>query len=139
MRRPRLRPTTYASASALHRLVFNILQEAFPGYTILESVHLEAGFNRTLEVDICVQEIKLCVECQGRQHFEFVQHFHKDMQAFQDQQRRDVVKAEQIKRLGYNLLIVRYDEVKQLTRRKLVSKIKDLMKEEPHVEEISEF
>lgn len=62
---------------------------------------------RNLECDMMNEELKLCVEYQGKQHFQFVNHFHTPEQ-FQDQQARDLLKKELLKQHGYVLIEIPY-------------------------------
>ncbi len=58
---------------------------------------------RNLECDMLNDELKLCVEYQGRQHTVHTPHFHTAGQ-FEDQQARDILKKRLLKENGYNLI-----------------------------------
>jgi very-short-patch-repair endonuclease len=121
-------PLHRTKRSALHLQVKQLLVDAFPGYTIGEEVPVEAG-GRKLFVDLVVKEIQLVVECHGRQHFEFVKHFQKDVEGWKAAKGRDVAKEQAIRDAGYTFLVVRYDEANTLTPAKLLKKISKAMKE----------
>ena len=62
-----------------------------------------------LSIDIYNASKKIAIEIQGRQHFEYVKHFHKTRQGFLDQLKRDEVKHK-FCRLNDIHLIEIYDE-----------------------------
>lgn len=49
-----------------------------------------------LELDFYIQELKLAAEIQGAQHYSFVEFFHKNSKAFEDQKQRDANKSKPI-------------------------------------------
>jgi hypothetical protein len=61
-----------------------------------------------LEIDVYNDDLKLGIEYSGRQHYEYVPHFHKDINAFLEQKYRDEVKEKKCKENGINLIIVPY-------------------------------
>ena len=85
------------SRSKLHILARKLLREQFIYDTILEEVPLP-GSNKpsrksTLYVDFLIPSHSLAVEVHGRQHFEFVAHFHGNRQGFRKSKARDRDKA----------------------------------------------
>jgi very-short-patch-repair endonuclease len=120
------------SKSALHRKVRDLLRELYPQFTVSEEGSMRVnigGRATTVFVDLQVKEMNLCVECHGRQHFEFVPHFHGTRSGFVDAVARDQAKAQFIKSCGFSYLTIRFDEEKTLTRRRLLSKILKAIKE----------
>ncbi len=80
-------------ASQPHISARTLLNSLFPAYTILEEVHLPgAGYN--LYIDFYIPQLSMGLEVQGRQHYEFTQHFHKDQAGFERSIHRDSTKAE---------------------------------------------
>jgi hypothetical protein len=61
-----------------------------------------------LEIDIYNDDLKLGIEYSGRQHYEYVPHFHKDHNAFLEQKYRDEIKEKKCKENGIKLIIVPY-------------------------------
>jgi hypothetical protein len=61
-----------------------------------------------LEIDIYNDDLKLGIEYSGRQHYEYVPHFHKDHNAFLEQKYRDELKERKCKEHGIKLIIVPY-------------------------------
>lgn len=53
---------------------------------------------------------KFLVEFDGRQHFEFVELFHKDIQTFRERQQKDIIKTLDAIRLGYNIIRIDYTQ-----------------------------
>lgn len=112
--------------SALHRKVAKLLREIYPGFTILEEESLKTVVDdrkTTLFVDIVVRELSVVIECHGRQHFEFVPHFHQTRDQFAQAVARDRAKAQTVIDAGYSYVVVRFDEESKLTQGLLMTKI----------------
>lgn len=107
--------------SSLHNTVKVLVQELYPNFVIQEERRVQTADGAKLPVDILIPAMKVAIECQGIQHYQFTPHFHKTPQDLLDQQARDTAKANGIKAAGWSLVVVRYDE--QLTRSKLARKI----------------
>jgi hypothetical protein len=104
--------------SALHRRVAELFRSLFPQFKIFEEESIDVvvdGRRTTLFVDIIVRELSLVIECHGRQHFEFVPHFHQTRDGFARSVQRDRAKADAVIAAGYSYLVVRYDQESQLT------------------------
>ena len=107
--------------SKLHILARKILKEQFPYDTILEEVPLVGSHKpsrkSTLYVDFFVPSHSLAIEVHGRQHFEFVAHFHGDRKGFRKSKARDRDKANWLENNNIDLIILSYsgteDEWKQ--------------------------
>lgn len=63
---------------------------------------------QNLELDCCNLDLRLAVEYNGRQHYQYVPGMHKNHDAFRTQQYRDEMKARLCKENGFNLIIVPY-------------------------------
>ncbi len=61
-----------------------------------------------LELDIYNPEIKLAIEYNGRQHYDFVPFFHKNREAFLNQKYRDEIKRMKCKENGIQLIEIPY-------------------------------
>ena len=125
-------PSRPRGKSALHVKVRELLRELYPQYTVSEEGSLRVSIgcrSTTVFVDLQVKELGLCIECHGRQHFEFVSHFHGTRGMFVEAVARDQAKARFIQDSGLSYLIIRFDEEKSLTRRKLLNKILKAIKE----------
>lgn len=63
---------------------------------------------KCLEIDCFNEELKLCVEYDGEQHYKWVPRFHKQFHEFKAQQVRDAWKEGKCKELGYTFIRVPY-------------------------------
>ena len=66
--------------------------------------------SKTLFLDLYVPRLKLGIECQGKQHFEFNKFHYQDANAFREAKRNDRKKEEQCKELGITLIKINYNE-----------------------------
>lgn len=85
---------------------------------------------RNLELDCFNEELKLAVEFNGRQHYEFVPHFHKNIETFHNQKYRDELKRIYCRDNGIYLIEIPYTESRQLEAfliRRLDAFMKDAM------------
>ena len=71
--------------------LYCILKELFPHYRIVKEYYVKFN-NQKLFFDFYIKELGVYVEVQGRQHVEYVQHFHGDRDSFIAQQKRDNMK-----------------------------------------------
>ena len=79
-------------ASQLHNKVKGILKEIYPLCPIEEEKVIRVN-NRNLRIDLFVSDpFRVAVECQGRQHSEFVPFFHKSKHDFYKYKMRDRAK-----------------------------------------------
>lgn len=122
------------TASALHRKVHGLVKALFPQMTVFENAPVECpirGRKTTLFVDLLVKELGVAIECHGRQHFEYVEHFHRSRHGFTEAQERDRAKAQSVQEAGIAYCIVRWDEEKTITPRMLLKRITAAIKERP--------
>lgn len=64
---------------------------------------------KRMEIDIFNENLKLCVEYSGIQHYKFMpQIFHKSYQQFEEQKERDLLKQQLILKNGYKYICVPY-------------------------------
>ena len=61
-----------------------------------------------LEIDIYNEKLKLCIEVNGKQHYEYIQFFHRTEENFIELQKRDKIKEQLIKKRKLKLIIVPY-------------------------------
>ena len=66
------------------------------------------GGSNNLEIDCFNRELRLGVEYNGRQHYEYTPFFHKNKEAFQNQKYRDEMKRVKCKENGIILIEVPY-------------------------------
>ena len=65
---------------------------------------------RNLEIDLYNDSLKLGIEYNGIQHYEFTPRFHKGYGDFRRQQERDALKKRLCKENGVTLIVVPYTE-----------------------------
>ena len=65
--------------------------------------------NRNLELDLYNDTLKIAVEYNGIQHYEYTKRFHKTYGDFRRQQERDILKKQLCKDHGVFLIIVTYN------------------------------
>lgn len=100
-----------------------ILNDMFPRLSaprIIEEIYVNYG-GQKLFFDFYVKEIGVYVEVQGRQHSEFVKHFHGDKASFQAQKMRDNLKIQYVEENGQCLVRFNFNEkiTKALVRKKI--------------------
>ena len=100
--------------SKIEETVYELISQALPNYTCKRQ-HYVHHFGHKLFFDFYVIELKVMVEVQGRQHFEFNSFYHSSAEEFKKQQLRDQLKREWCLDNGYSLVYVNYDEVDQLS------------------------
>ena len=66
--------------------------------------------NKKLFFDFYIADLGVFVEVQGRQHVEFVKHFHGDKEKFLEQKYRDDLKIEYTENNNKSLVRFYYDE-----------------------------
>lgn len=97
---------------------YDLLKDAFPHHTILTEYYVKYKGNK-LFFDFFVKELNVLFEVQGRQHDEYVSHFHGDRDGFLNSKRRDNLKKEYCQLNGLSLIEIR-DE---LTKDELLKEI----------------
>lgn len=79
-------------------------------------VNQVTGSKYNLELDCYNEALRLAVEYNGAQHYNYIPFFHKNKEAFYNQKYRDEIKRIRCKELGINLIEIPYTEEKQLER-----------------------
>ena len=102
----------------------NLLKEEFPNNIIKTQAPIKWG-KLILYVDYLLPELKLAIEYDGRQHLDFVPHFHKDKSSFTESKIRDQYKEEILEYLEYTLIKFNYKE--ELDKNTLRKKIQDCL------------
>ena len=102
--------------SELHLQVREELTKLFPYHKTLEEVKLPG---KRLYVDFLIPNLLLAVECNGRQHFEYIPHFHKSKLDFLNSQKRDREKRQWLVDNGYTLITINYNEEREEWQKKL--------------------
>lgn len=85
------------------------LKELFPHDKAHEDFAIKIG-KQTLFVDRMLPTRKIAIEVDGRQHDEYIQHFHKDSDGFQASKARDQLKNSWLEANGYVVIRIAYNE-----------------------------
>ena len=77
----------------------------------------ECKNKKTLPFDIYIENLNLCIEYDGRQHFESIEHW-GGIKSLQKTKENDKIKNEYCKKRGINLIRIKYNEdiIKVLTK-----------------------
>ncbi len=116
------------SATAI--LVQNLLVILFPSkpFSQISNEYYVHYRGYKLFFDFYIKKLGLFVEVQGRQHVEFVKHFHNDKNAFLQQKERDNLKRIWIEENGFHL--IRLYDTEDITKELILSKICRAMESE---------
>jgi len=98
-----------------------MLKELFL-YNIILKEHYINYKGQRLFFDIFIKDLGVLIEIQGRQHFEFVKHFHGSMEGFLEQKRRDNLKLEYIEEHS-KLCLVRFNYDENITKEMVLKRI----------------
>lgn len=107
--------------------VYDVLNEMFPrlsGQRVSKEIYINYKGQR-LYFDFFIKEIGVYVEVQGRQHTEFVKHFHGDKEAFRSQKMRDNLKIQYVEENGQCLVRFNYNE--KITKTLIKNKINKVL------------
>ena len=100
--------------SKYHIAARKLLAEMFKGYSILEEVKLPGSRcpskKSALFLDFFIPTLSLGVEVHGRQHYEFVQFFHKTKAGFLTSRRRDFIKEDWCELNSIELVVLKYSD-----------------------------
>ncbi len=103
----------------------HVLDKLLPGYNFIRCrpdflKNPETGKN--LELDFYCDKLKLAVEFNGQQHYQYTEYYHKhDHYNFYQQQQRDQSKRDLCMKNNIKLIIVKYDQnVEQFLTNELI-------------------
>jgi very-short-patch-repair endonuclease len=108
-------------SSQLARDVFKALKRLFP-LNVIQKEHYVYYKNTRLFFDFYIKDLGILVEVQGRQHTDYVHHFHGDKESFRKQKVRDNLKVQYIQE-NEGLSLVRFYHDEKLTDKKIYNKI----------------
>lgn len=89
-----------------HAALYHMLQRIVPNERVVTEYHV----GEQLRLDIYCPALKIAIEFHGRQHFYFVEHFHKTLKGFEESQERDLRKEELCQEQGIALVVFRYND-----------------------------
>lgn len=109
--------------SKIANKIYDILNGMFPRLLaprITKEIYVKYE-GQKLFFDFFIKEIGVYVEVQGRQHTEFVEHFHGEKEAFMAQKARDNLKIQYVEEKGQCLIRFNYNEkiTKALVKKKI--------------------
>jgi hypothetical protein len=96
--------------SELHIKARKLIKEAYPLYQILEEVSIPIKKGTTNYLDFFLPQPRICIEINGRQHFEFVNYFHGNLAGFRLQQKKDRLKREWLTLNNIKYIDLNYNE-----------------------------
>lgn len=94
-------------ASRGQAVLTHLMRKLIPGETIICEHHL----GDRLRLDVFCPKYNLAAEFHGRQHFEYVDHFHRNSDGFKTHKERDIKKEEMCRQQGIVLVVFRYNDV----------------------------
>lgn len=106
-----------------------ILRKLLPG----EDIKTEEPIGNRQFLDIYCPKYKLGIEYHGRQHYEFVAHFHGDLEGFEECQLRDERKLQTCKDLQIVLVSFRYND--DLSENAVYNRLLEAVRSAPVVEQ----
>lgn len=92
--------------SSLSDQVLEVVKSAFPQVKI-KTEHFVKINNQKVFFDIFLPHLGVIIEVHGKQHDEYVDHFHGNAQSFRDYRRRDRMKEEWADKNGYIFIVLR--------------------------------
>lgn len=92
------------ATSKLQRQTFEEIKKHFGQFEI--SMNHRPGWLQGLELDVFIVPLLTAIEIQGKQHYEFVEYFHRSYQGFRQQKQRDARKQKMCKSAGVDLFYV---------------------------------
>ncbi len=96
------------------------LKEVFPHNLIFEEHYINYKGAR-LFFDFYIKEVDVLIEVQGRQHDEFIKHFHVDREGFLSSKRRDNLKKAYCQETGTVLIEIKSE--KELDKDEFIERI----------------
>lgn len=118
--------------SEIAKKVHSVLKEVFPTNVIVEEYYINYKGSR-LFFDFFIKDLGVLIEVQGRQHFEYVDHFHGSVDKFRGQKMRDNLKKEYIQYNPKLCLVYFYDKQDNITKDLLLERIFEAQNKEEGV------
>lgn len=112
--------------SEISNEVYSILKKVFPNNVILEEYYVKYKGTR-LFFDFYLKDLDCLIEVQGRQHTQFIKHFHGDKDGYIKSKYRDNLKLEYAQEKNTSLVRIYYDEY--LTEELIADRIYEAIEE----------
>lgn len=114
--------------SEIANKIYETIRELFPYNIILSEWYLNYKGQR-LFFDIFIKDLGVLIEIQGRQHFEFVKHFHGSREGFLEQRKRDNFKLEYVEE-NKRLCLVRFNYDEDINKEMVLKRINEALDSE---------
>ena len=88
--------------------IYNYLSEIYPSFDIIYEYAL---YEVNQRIDIYIPNLALAIEYHGRQHYDFIEHFHKTIEGFKEAQKMDQKKREYLLLHGVKLVEIPYNKM----------------------------
>lgn len=105
--------------------IYELLTRTFLHNIITKEKYIKY-MGQQLFFDFYIKDFALFFEIQGRQHSEYVGHFHGDRQGYLDMKHRDNLKLRYCQENNIDLILINYDE-KINTPDEMIKKINSVM------------
>ena len=89
--------------------MYELLTKSFPHSIITKEFSLKYK-GQQLYFDYFIKNYNILIEVQGRQHSEYVKHFHGDKQGFLESKKRDNLKKSYCEENNLTLVTINFDE-----------------------------
>ena len=109
--------------SLLATRVLSILEELFPANPhkrVFSERYIKYKGQR-LFFDFYIKDLGVFIECQGRQHIEYVKHFHGNKENFIKQKFRDNMKVDYVQ--SNDMYLIRIYDTEELSKELVLDKI----------------
>ena len=94
-----------------HLAARELLKDMFKGFFVYEEVKLPGSrVGSVLYLDFLIDSYNLAVEVHGRQHYEYVPHFHKSRANYMEHKKRDVIKERWCEHNDITLVELKYSD-----------------------------
>jgi len=114
--------------SEIANKVLEIIRELFPHNIVLTEWYLNYKGQR-LFFDVFIKDLGVLIEIQGRQHFEFVKHFHGSREGFLGHKKRDNLKLEIIEKSD-RLCLARFNYDEDVSKELVMKRIHEALDSE---------
>jgi very-short-patch-repair endonuclease len=112
--------------SSLEAALDEVLKQLYPEHSIRHDFPIKVN-RATLFVDRVILALRLAFEIDGRQHSEFVAHFHVNAEGFKSHKTRDRLKEQWLEENGFTLIRIAPDEI--ITAKSIRSRIIEALKD----------
>jgi very-short-patch-repair endonuclease len=96
--------------SKLEEALDAAIAQIYPHSQVAHDMPIKVRGGRVLFVDRVIRGARIAIEVDGRQHSEFVAHFHKDAGGFASHKERDALKEDWLDANGYTLIRFAHNE-----------------------------